>query len=300
MKNVLVTGGAGFIGSHLVDHLLSIGISVRVIDNETTDESEDYYWNDLADNYKLDVADYDSTRHLYDGIDVVFHLAAQNRIQKSLANPLESIRVNAIGTANVLKCAHEAGVKRVIYSSTSSVYGHNKIPNIESQTAECLNPYSISKFAGEQLCKMYYTQHGLETIILRYFNVYGDRQREVGEYSPVIATFMRQYRDKLPLPIVGDGEQRRSFTNVSDVVYANILAATKDISPDLFGTAFNIAVSKNWSINEIVAMFPKAKTLRLPARKGEVLVTLASNDKALSAFGWKPEIDLEKWISERV
>lgn len=299
MKNVLVTGGAGFIGSHLVDHLIANNINVTVIDNESTDVSEDYYWNNLASNHKLDVADYQSTRRLYDGIDVVFHLAAQNRIQKSFLNPSESLRVNTLGTANVLQCSLEAGVKRVVYSSTSSIYGHNQVPNVESQKPDCLNPYSISKFAGEQLCQMYYRQYGLETVILRYFNVYGDRQRENGEYSPVLATFMRQHRDGLPLPIVGDGEQRRSFTNVKDVVYANSLAAIADLPGDVIGTPFNVAVNENWSINEIASMFDSA-TFKIPERPGEVLVTLADNQKAKKYLGWKPEIKIDQWIKERL
>jgi UDP-glucose 4-epimerase len=169
----LVTGGAGFIGSNLVDKLIELGHEVVVIDNESSQSNEMFYWNKKANNYKLDIRDYKNTRPLYDGVDYVFHIAAESRIQPAIENPVEAVSVNSVGTATVLQCAREAGVKRVMYSSTSSAYGKNPIPNFETQPDDCLNPYSVSKVNGEKLCKMYTDLFGLHTIIYRYFNVYG-------------------------------------------------------------------------------------------------------------------------------
>ena len=146
----LVTGGAGFIGSNLVDALLKLGHDVIVIDNESSEVHDHFYWNSLASNHKLDIRDYESTRELYDNVDYVFHLAAQSRIQPAINSPIEAVSINSVGTATVLQCSLEAKVKRVIYSSTSSAYGNNPVPNIETQTDDCLNPYSISKVAGEK------------------------------------------------------------------------------------------------------------------------------------------------------
>ena len=219
----LVTGGAGFIGSHIVDKLIELGHEVVVIDNESAQSNEEFYWNNKAQNYKYDIRDYEKTRPLYDDVDYVFHLAAESRIQPAIENPINAVSLNCVGTCTVLQCSREADVKRVIYSSTSSGYGFNEPPNHENQPDDCLNPYSVSKVAGEKLCKMYTELFGLKTIIFRYFNVYGERSPIRGQYAPVIGIFLRQKRDGESLTIVGDGEQRRDFTHVSDVVQANIL-----------------------------------------------------------------------------
>jgi UDP-glucose 4-epimerase len=190
-------------------------------------------------------------------------------------------------------------VKRVILSSTSSVYGNNNLPNIESQIEDALNPYSVSKLAAEKICKMYYDLYNLETISLRYFNVYGNNQPQKGDYAPVVGIFKRQKDNNELLTIVGDGDQRRDFIHVDDVVSANILAATKNIDKEFLGTAFNIGTSKNNSINEIAKMF-NHKTINLPNRPGESKITLADNSKAKNILGWSPTVNIEDWIINNI
>lgn len=293
----LVTGGAGFIGSNLVDKLLELGHKVVVIDDESSECNKEFYWNENADNYKIDIADYYATRSLYDEVDVVFHLAAESRIQPAIENPIRAVTTNTVGTCTVLQCAREAGVKRVIYSSTSSAYGRNTPPCVEDMREDCLNPYSVSKVAGEKLCKMYYELYGLETIILRYFNVYGERQPLKGHYAPVIGLFLRQAKNGEPLTIVGDGEQRRDFTHVSDVVNANIISATSNLELSAFGKVYNVGTGKNYSINEIAKMISDY-TISIPPRIGESKETLANIEKIFKNFKWKPNISLIEWISD--
>jgi UDP-glucose 4-epimerase len=292
----LVTGGAGFIGSNLVDRLLDLGHEVIVIDNEYSDVHDRFYWNDKAQNYKYDIRDYDNTRQLYDGVDYVFHIAAEARIQPAILNPIEAVSINSVGTCTVLQCAREAGVKRVVYSSTSSGYGMNQSPNVETQSDDCLNPYSVSKVNGEKLCKMYTNLYGLPTICFRYFNVYGERQPLKGQYAPVVGIFLRQRAAGEPLTIVGDGNQRRDFTHVKDVVQANILAATKEVDPNAFGQLYNVGTGNNHSINQIARMISD-NTINIAPRPGESRVTLANNQKLRRTFDWEPTIKLEDWIS---
>ena len=292
----LVTGGAGFIGSNLVDRLLEIGHEVVVIDNEYSDAHDQFYWNDKAQNYKYDIRDYQNTRPLYDGVDYVFHIAAEARIQPAILNPIEAVSINSVGTCTVLQCSREAGVKRVVYSSTSSGYGMNQSPNIETQPDDCLNPYSVSKVSGEKLCKMYTNLYGLPTILFRYFNVYGERQPLKGQYAPVIGIFLRQRAAGEPLTIVGDGNQRRDFTHVRDVVQANILAATKEVDSDAFGQLYNVGTGNNYSINQIARMISNNK-INIAPRPGESRVTLANNQKLRRTFGWEPTIKLDDWIN---
>jgi len=294
----LVTGGAGFIGSNIVDKLISLGHEVIVIDNESSESHDKFYWNENAKNYKLDICDYESTRSLYDGVDYVFHVAAEARIQRTIKNPIRSITTNVVGTTTALQCSKEAGVERFIYSSTSSAYGNNLLPNIETQKADCLNPYSISKVAGEKICRMYTNVFGLKTVIFRYFNVYGDRHPTKGIYAPLIGLFDIQKQNGQPLTIVGDGEQRRDFTNVKDVVDINILAAFKDIDEQHFGQFFNVGTGINYSVNQI-ANFISNNTVNIPERIGEARETLANIDKAKDVFGWEPKITLEQWFNER-
>ena len=293
----LVTGGAGFIGSNIVDRLIELNHDVLVIDNESSESHDMFYYNNKAIYYKLDICDYENTRSLYNGIDYVFHLAAESRIQPTIINPILAVKTNVLGTATVLQCSKESGVKRVVYSTTSSYYGlKNTVPNIETQVEDCLNPYSVSKVSGDKLCKMYYDLYGLETIILRYFNVYGDRHPTRGQYAPVIGLFLRQNIDGKKMTIVGDGSQKRDFTNVKDVVNANILAALSSIDSEHFGTAFNIGSGNNYSILEIANMIDNKKYEFIPSRPGEAKETLANIEKVKSVLGWKPEISLEKWI----
>ena len=291
----LVTGGAGFIGSNLVDALIKLGHEVVVIDNESSESNEEFYWNNKSQNYKYDICDYEKTRPLYNGVDYVFHLAAESRIQPAILNPIEAVTKNCVGTCTVLQCAREARVKKVIYSSTSSGYGFNEPPNHENQPDDCLNPYSVSKVAGEKLCKMYNDLFALRTVIFRYFNVYGERQPIKGQYAPVIGIFLRQRKDGEPLTIVGDGEQRRDFTHVSDVVQANILAATKDIDDEFYGELYNVGNGINYSINEIANAISENQ-INIPARIGESRTTLANNGKLRTIFGWRSQVNLMDWI----
>lgn len=299
MTKSLVTGGAGFIGSNLVDRLLEIGHEVIVIDNEYSDAHEHFYWNDKAQNYKYDIRDYENTRPLYDGVDYVFHIAAEARIQPAIQNPIEAVSINSVGTCTVLQCAREAGVKRVMYSSTSSGYGMNETPNVETQNDDCLNPYSVSKVNGEKLCKMYTDLFGLSTVIFRYFNVYGERQPLRGQYAPVIGIFLRQRAAGEPLTIVGDGEQRRDFTYVGDVVNANILAATKEVNSEVFGQVYNVGTGVNYSVNQIAEVF-NYSTINIPPRLGEAKISLANNQKLSKVFGWSPSMNLENWIKSNL
>lgn len=299
MAKSLVTGGAGFIGSNLVDRLVALGHEVVVIDNEYSDVHEHFYWNGKAKNYKYDIRDYENTRPLYDGVDYVFHIAAEARIQPAIHNPIEAVSINSVGTVTVLQCAREAGVKRVMYSSTSSGYGMNEPPNIETQPDDCLNPYSVSKVNGEKLCKMYTSLYGLPTICFRYFNVYGERQPLKGQYAPVIGIFLRQRGDNESLTIVGDGHQRRDFTYVGDVVNANILAATKEVDNDAFGQVYNVGTGTNYSVNQIARMISDNK-VNIAPRPGEARISLANNQKLRKTFGWEPSMKLEEWISAQL
>ena len=187
----LVTGGSGFIGSHIVEELLSRGDQVVVIDDESANENHDFYKFEGAQYYKLDICD-DSTAELYKGVDVIFHLAARSRIQPTIDDPSGTFDVNVLGTSKVLNHAKNAGVKKVIYSSSSSCYGHkNKPPHHEEMIPDCLTPYSLSKKQGEEICKMFSDLYGLSTITLRYFNVYGPREPLKGQYAPVVGLFKR-------------------------------------------------------------------------------------------------------------
>ena len=295
----LVTGGAGFIGSTLVDQLIADGHTVTVIDNESADSNEQFYWNPQAHNYKYDVRDYTMVRKLYEGQDAVFHLAAEARIQPTIEDPLKAFENNMIGTATVLECARVCRVKRVVYSSTSAAYGiANTPPLSETMPTDCLNPYSVSKVAGEEMCKMYARLYGMETVTFRYFNVYGERQPLRGQYAPVIGIFLRQRAAGEPMTVVGDGTQRRDFTYVGDVVAANIRAATMTQSADhRWGQIYNIGTGRNYSINEIAALMG-GETVTLPPRPAESRLSLADTTKANSDLGWTSKVRLEDWIAE--
>lgn len=292
----LVTGGAGFIGSTLVDRLIADGHTVTVIDNESADSNEQFYWNEHARNYKYDVRDYTMVRKLYEGQDAVFHFAADARIQPSIEDPLKAFENNIIGTATVLECARVCGVKRVVYSSTSAAYGlANTPPLLETAPTDCLNPYSVSKVSGESICKLYARLYGMETVTFRYFNVYGERQPIRGQYAPVIGIFLRQRAAGEPMTIVGDGEQRRDFTYVGDVVNANILAATAKTLP--WGEVYNIGTGSSYSINE-VAKLMGGETVFVPPRLAESRISLADSSKATDVLGWTAQVRLEDWIAE--
>ncbi len=294
MNKSLVTGAAGFIGSHLVEELLKIGHQVVAVDNEYANNDQ-FYWNDKAINVKGDITDYKFMKNVFTHTDYVFHCAAESRIGTSIENPIRAVDINVKGTCTVLQCARENGVKKVMYSSTSSGYGMNPSPNIETQPDDCLNPYSVSKIAGEKLCKMYTDLFDLPTVIFRYFNVYGEGAPRKGQYAPVMGIFMRQKEAGESLTIVGDGEQTRDFVHVKDVARANIMAAISNAEPEAYGQVYNIGSGKNYSVNEI-ASFISDDTINIEPRDGEARETLANIDKVYNTFGWKPQIDVKDWI----
>ncbi len=295
----LVTGGAGFIGSHIVDRLIELGHEVIVIDNETSQVHDSFYYNNNAKYHKFDIVDYENTRNLYNGVDYVFHCAAESRIQPTILNPLGAIKTNTLGTGTVLQCAREAGVKKVMYSSTSSGYGlKNEPPLSEDMPDDCLNPYSVSKVSGEKLCSMYTKLFGLKTVIFRYFNVYGEREPLRGPYAPVVGLFLRQHAAGEELTIVPDGTQRRDFTHVNDIVEANILAMAHD-DHNHYGEVFNVGTGTNHSVLELAAMISD-KTRMIEPRQGEAYITLADNTKLRTVFGWKPSKKLEDYVKEKL
>jgi len=290
----IVTGGAGFIGSHIVEKLKQLDHMVVVIDNEYSD-NDNFHWRKDTLNVDLDITDYKGLKKAFTGADYVFHLAAEARIGPAIENPVNALNINTIGTCNVLQCAREVGAKKVLYSSTSSGYGLNEAPNIETQPDDCLNPYSVSKIAGEKLCKMYTDLYGLNTIIFRYFNVFGERAPRKGQYAPVTGIFLRQKAAGEPLTIVGDGEQRRDYIYVKDVANANVMAAISNPDDDAYGQVYNVGSGKNYSVNQIASFISNNK-INIPPRIGEARNSLANIDKIQKTFSWRPEIDVETWI----
>ena len=204
----LVTGAAGFIGSHVVDRLIMDGHEVVAMDNESAECNSRFYWNNQAEKVEADISKYDYMEKHFKGVNCVVHLAAESRIQPAIKNPVKAAQVNVVGTCNILQASRVHGADRVVYSSTSSAYGLvNEPPLVETMPNDCLNPYSVTKVGGEELCKMYYHLFGLPTIIFRYFNVYGERQPLQGQYAPVVGIFQRQVDTGEPMTIVGDGLQ---------------------------------------------------------------------------------------------
>ena len=296
-KKALVTGGNGFIGSHIVDALVNNEEfdEIRVIDNQSSDAHEQFYFNRSPKvmNWVFDIGDYDLIKDLFKDIDVVFHLAAESRIQPAIQNPTLATKTNVNGTCNVLQAAREAGCDRVIYSSTSSAYGlKNKPPLKETMPNDCLNPYSVTKVAGEELCKMYTKLFGLKTITFRYFNVYGDRQCTKGQYAPVIGLFLKQKTAGKAMTVVGDGLQTRDYTNVQDVVAANISAMSVK---EGFGEIYNVGTGKEHTILDIVKMIG-GKHKFIPERIGESRFTRADISKTKKVLNWKPTIKLKEYL----
>ena len=293
----LVTGAAGFIGSNLVDYLLEQGHSVICVDNESAN-NEKFHWifmDRRVINIKADITDYKSMKNIFTGVDYVFHLAAESRLQSAIQNPIQAVEKNCVGTTVMLQCAREVGVKRFVYSSTSSGYGNNPYPNVETQPDDCLNPYSASKIAGEKFCKMYTELYGLETVVLRYFNVFGERSPARGQYAPVIGIFQRQRDAGEPLTIVGDGSQRRDFVHVKDVARANYLASLIPIG-EYVGDVFNVGSGSAYSIQQIADAISDNQVY-IPKRDGEMETTFADISKIGGVIGWKPEIDVIEWIN---
>jgi UDP-glucose 4-epimerase len=290
----IVTGGAGFIGSHIVDALIKRGDEVICIDDESAPQNNQFYWNDGSTNVIGDIRD-KNLRRWYEKADVVFHLAARSRIQPTVNNPTECFDVNVMGTQEVLEASRLAGVKRVVYSASSSYYGHaSKPPFIETAPKGCATPYSLSKWQGEEVCDLYTKLYGLSTVSLRYFNVYGPREPLKGEYAPVMGLFKRQKAAGLPLTIVGDGKQRRDFTHISDAVRANLLAATY---VNVTGP-INIGTGRNYSINDLAVMIGGDR-LYVAERVGETRETLADVTRARSELSWEAQVRLEDYLNEK-
>ena len=293
MKYVVV-GGAGFIGSHIVDKLVEQNHEVIIIDNLSTGKMENV--NPKASVEYIDISNVNECPNMVEimsGADALFLLAAKARVQPSIENPVEYETNNTIGTLNVLKCASDAGVRRVVYSASSSAYGNTeKLPSVESDPINPMSPYGAQKYYGEVMCKMFSEVYGLETVSLRYFNIYGERQNVGGAYAMVIGIFADQKLKGEVMTINGDGEQRRDFTYVGDVVNANILASQSEKVGN--GEVINIGNGDNRSINDIADMIGGERIHREPVI--EPKETLADNSLAEKLLGWKPTQNIEDWV----
>lgn len=293
MAKCLVTGGSGFIGSNLVDELIKRGHTVLIIDNLSTGKMENV--NSKAFFYKEDIRDFDKIAPLFSGIDYVFHLAALARVQPSIENPILYNDVNVNGTLNVFQAAKIAGVKKVVFSSSSSVYGNQEqMPLKENMPANPISPYALHKYIGEEYAKLYNEIYGLQTVSLRYFNVYGNRQPLEGAYCLVMGIFANQKLRGESLTITGTGENRRDFTSVVDVVRANILAAESDKVGK--GEVINIGRGNNYSVNDLAKMIG-GPTKNIEARM-EPKETLADNSLAKELLGWVPTVELPEWMED--
>jgi UDP-glucose 4-epimerase len=291
---ILVTGGAGFIGSNLVDKLIDEGYKVFIIDNLSSGKKENI--NKKAVFYKADICHLDKILPLFKEIDYVFHLAANPRVIFSVENPIESHKVNVDGTLNVLYASYKNRVKRLNFASSSAVYGDiKKLPLKENITPNPISPYGLHKLIGEYYCKLFSNIYNLETVCLRYFNVYEPRMDPYGPYALVIGKFLKLRKENKPLTIYGGGKQTRDFIYVDEVVKANILAMkSKKVGR---GEVINICSGKNYSINYITKLIGGRK-IYLQARKGEMKHTLGDNSLAKKLLGWKPEISLEEGIKK--
>lgn len=295
MKYV-VTGGAGFIGSHIVDMLVGRGDEVHVVDNFLTGKRERL--NPRAILHEVDIRDADNLPAIFKGTRGIFHTAAQARMQYSIREPKLTNDINITGTLNVLLAARDAGVKRVVYSASSSAYGSKDIlPLVEDMRPEPIIPYAIQKRVGEQYCSMAARFYGLETVSLRYFNVYGPRQATAsdGPYATAIGIFLEQRQKGESLSIVPDGTQRRDFTHVGDVARANLLAMESDRVGK--GEIINVGTGKNHSILEVAELIGGPWKFVEP-RQGEVKATLADNRRAKELLGWEPEMSFEAGIAD--
>jgi UDP-glucose 4-epimerase len=290
MSKCLVTGGAGFIGSNLVDALIERGDEVIILDNLATGKKENI--NPRAQFVEIDLRDLEKIKPYFTGVDFVFHCAALARVQPSIEDPVKYNDYNVNGTLNVLVAAKDAQVKKVVYSASSSAYGDQKImPLTEDLPANPISPYGLQKYIGEEYCRLFSYVYNLPTVCLRYFNVFGPRMVREGAYASVVAIFFSQKEKGEPLTIVGDGEQLRTYTFVKDIVRANILAAESDISD---GRAINAGQSNEYSVNQIAAMIGGEIT-HLPPRI-EPRRNLCDNTLAKKLLNWEPEVRLEDWL----
>ena len=293
---MLVTGGAGFIGSNLVDQLILENNEVHVIDNFSSGKKENC--NDKAIYHRLDISNVDSVdtlKKIFNDVDTIFHCAALARVQPSIIDPLKYEINNTLGIMNVLKSASGANVRRLVYSASSSAYGPtDNLPSKENDPINPISPYANQKYYGELCCKMFSKVYGIETVSLRYFNVYGERQNLGGAYATVVGIFINQLLKSESLTINGDGNQRRDFTYVGDVVSANILASSsKKIGK---GESINIGTGKNISINELAKMIGGSAIHQDPVN--EPFANLADINKAKKLLDWEPLMDLNSWIEK--
>ena len=291
MKKYLVTGGAGFIGSHLVSELIKQGLEVRVLDNLS--QGNKSWVSDRAEFIKGDITDLEMCKISCEDMDGIFHLAAMSRVAPSINKFEYCTDQNIIGTQNILIASRDSSVKKLIYTGSSSYYGNLTPPQSENFLPYCLNPYALSKYVGEQFSEMFTRIYNLETLSLRLFNVYGPRQPRVGPYALVIGIFLEQLQNGKSLTIHGDGSQRRDFIHVKDVVCALIKAMESDAK----GMVLNIGSGANYSIQEIANIISLDQTY-YPRREGDADETLADIKLVKNIIGWRPNIDLEQGLKE--
>ena len=300
MAKAVVTGGAGFIGSHIADALLRQGWDVTIIDDLSTGRAENIA--NLLDSVEFiekSILDEAALAQALAGAEVVFHQAAVPSVPRSIEEPLLTHEVNATGTLRVALAARAAGVKRIVYASSSSYYGDAKeLPKREDMPPNPLSPYALQKFAGERYMVLTHKLFGVETVCLRYFNVFGPRQNPDSEYAAVIPKFIRLLKQGKAPVIFGDGSTTRDFTFISDAVEANLLAAAK---PGVAGEVFNIAGGRQTSLNELVVLIGKTVGNSLPPeyqpfRLGDILHSLADISKAQKILGFTPRVSLEEGL----
>ena len=288
---MLVTGGAGFIGSHLAERLVALGHRVRVLDNLSQGRRE---WVPTgAEFIEGSITDPALCRRACDGVAGVFHLAAMSKVAPSIDKFEFCTEQNIVGTQNLLIAARDAGVKKAVYSGSSTYYGNGPAPQAETALPECLSPYAVSKYVGEQFCEIFTRLYRLPTITLRYFNVYGARQPATGAYALVLGIFLDQWRRGEPLTVHGDGAQRRDFVHVSDVVEANLAAYHGEAT----GLALNVGSGTNVSIQEIADMI-SSQQVHLPRRAGDAEVTLADISRIRERLGWRPRVPFVEGLRE--
>ena len=290
----LVTGGAGFIGSHLVDALVDLGADVVVLDDLSSGRAENV--NPEADLLRADILDKIAVDKAMEGCDVAFHQAARRAVLQSIEQPLETDRVNVGGTLTVLMAARDAGVRRVVFGASSSVYGGTAtLPTPESAPPNPRSPYAVTKYAGEQYCRVVGEVYGLETIALRYFNVYGPRQRPDSRYAAVIPLFIGALASGTPPEIHGDGLQSRHFTFVSDAVRANLRAA--EAGPQCLGRAYNVAGDRDYTLLEALEILEdtvgvQVEPVHTAPRAGDVRHSLADLTAAKRDLDYEPLVAL--------
>lgn len=304
MPHYLVTGGAGFIGSNLVAELVTRGEQVRVLDNFSTGHRANLApFSDKIELIEGDIRSYHIVREAVDGIDFVLHQAALPSVPRSIRDPITTNEVNVTGTLQVLQAARDARVQRLVFASSSSIYGSNpNLPKRESMCSQPMSPYAISKLAGEQYCQSFWQLYGFETVALRYFNVFGPRQDPTSQYAAVIPKFITALRQgHLPI-IYGDGTQSRDFTFVSNVVQANLKAC---VAPAAAGQIFNIACGQRYSLLQLVARLaeimgcpPQAR--HTEPRPGDVPHSQADIEQARLRLGYEPQVDLVAGLVQTV